>query len=346
MIRTALAICLLAAFPVSLAAQEAGPLVKIAPVQVQSGEQVRQFFGNVVAKETVDLAFQVGGQVMKLPIIEGQPLPQGALVAELDLRPFELALDQARVQLDQANRTLERLEKLQGSTVSQVTVDDAQTQAELARIAVENAERSLSDAKLTSPFDGLVASRNIAQFATVAAGTPVARLHDMSDLRVEIEVPEILFQRASSETQVKLMARFPSVDTPFELQIREFTAETSQVGQTFKITLGMAPPEGLTILPGSSVTVTATLFGDAGGAISVPGSAVVTANDGTATVMVFEPAGAAEGTVSRVPVEITPTATGDVAVTAGLQDGQEIVVSGANQLDDGAAVRRFTGFAN
>ena len=45
------------------------------------------------------------------------------------------------------------------------------------------------------------------------------------------------------------------------------------------------------------------------------------------------------------PVTITPTLSGDVAVTGGLQDGQEIVISGANMLEDGATVRRFTGFA-
>ncbi|KKL59883.1 hypothetical protein LCGC14_2210860, partial [marine sediment metagenome] len=37
---------------------------------------------------------------------------------------------------------------------------------------------------------------------------------------------------------------------------------------------------------------------------------------------------------------------GDVTVDAGLSDGQEIVVSGASQLEDGAAVRRFVGFGD
>ena len=42
-------------------------------IEVQSGDSAvtRQFFGHVVAKETVDLAFQVGGQIVELPVIEG-----------------------------------------------------------------------------------------------------------------------------------------------------------------------------------------------------------------------------------------------------------------------------------
>lgn len=327
------------------AAQENLKLVKLVEVTTSKSEITRQFFGHVAAKETVDLAFQVGGQVIDIPIVEGEPVAEGATIAQLDLEPFEIALDQALVQKDQADRTLERLQKLQGSSVSQVTVDDAETQTKLAEIAVRNARRSLNDAKLMAPFDALVAARNVAKFSTIAAGTPVARLHDMSELRVEIDVPEVLFQRAGRDPDVELWAKFPSSEDRFKLETREFNAETSQVGQTFQITLGMQPPENLVVLPGSSVTVFATLFGGPE-TLRIPNSAVITRNDGTPIVMVFEPDTANEGTVSAVEVTITPSPNGLVYVTGGLEVGQEVVASGANLLSDGERVLRFTGFSN
>lgn len=131
-------------------------LAKILEVQSEDGAVTRQFFGHVVARETVDLAFQVGGQIFELPLIEGARIDKGTVVAQLDLEPFELALDQARVQKDQAERTVERLQKLQGSTVSQVSVDDAETSLQLADIAVRNAERELNNATLLAPFDALL----------------------------------------------------------------------------------------------------------------------------------------------------------------------------------------------
>lgn len=325
-------------------AQEA-PLAKIVAVDVYDGSVTRQFFGRVTAKETVNLAFQVGGQIVSFPAIEGQPIPKGGLIAELDLEPFQLALDQARTQAVQADRNLARFQQLQGSSVSQVSVDDAQTQAELTAIAVRDAERSLRHARLEAPFTALVASRNVANFATIGAGTPVVRLHDMSELRIEIDVPEIVFQTAGESPDVDLTAKFPAIPGEFALELREFNAETSSVGQTFQITLGMAPPAGQVILPGSSVTVTAVLrLGQP--RLLIPRSAVLTGNDGSAAVMVFAPAGADEGTVSRQAVEIRPTATGEVEVIGGLEPGQEIIASGGTLLADGAAVRRFTGFGN
>lgn len=320
-------------------------LAKIVAVESEAPALARQFFGQVAAKETVELAFQVGGQIVEAPIVEGQVIAKGGLIAKLDLEPFELALDQARVQKEQAERVVERFQRLQGSSVSQVTVDDAETQLQLATIAERDAARSLRNATLLAPFDALVAARNVANFTTIGAGTSVVRLHDMSELRVEIDVPEVLFQRAGEDPDVDLFAKFPASEQQFPLGVREFNAETSQVGQTFRITLGMPPPENLVVLPGSSVTVFATLHGGQSG-VTIPQSAIVAADDGTTHVMVFSPAGAEDGTVAMTPVEISPDADGRMRVLNGLEAGQEIVASGANMLKDGERVRRFTGFSN
>ncbi|MEO3413298.1 efflux RND transporter periplasmic adaptor subunit [Roseovarius sp. CAU 1744] len=327
-------------------AQDAPKLAKIITVSSQSGDVTRQFFGRVVAKETVDLAFQVGGQLVDLTAIEGETIREGDLIAKLDAEPFELALDQAIANKEQAERTLERLETLKDSnTVSQVSVDDARTAAELADIAVRDAQRSLRHSELHAPFDALVATRNVANFSTVDAGTPIVRLHDMSELRVEIDVPEILFQQAGRDPAVDLQAKFPASEKQYRLEPREFNAETSQVGQTFQITLGMAPPKDIVVLPGSSVTVTVDIkSGDR--RIIIPASAVATSNDGSTHVMVFEDGEDGVGVVTSVPVEIRPTQFGATEVISGLVDGQAIVASGVTQLESGDRVRRFAGFAN
>lgn len=327
------------------AAMAETPVVKLATVTSGEGELHRVFFGKVVARETVDFAFQVAGQVVDFPVEEGSSVPRSALVAQMDLEPFELALEEAQARLDQARRTLDRYQKLVGSSVAESNLEDAQTQADLAEIAVRNAQRSLTNATLHAPFDAVVAARLVPNFSTVAAGTPVVRLHDMSDLRIEIDVPETLFQRAGRDPDLTLMAEFPSGTRTYPLKIREFNAETAEIGQTYRITLGMPQPEDLTILPGSSAKVFAAMkTGEQ--SIEIPTSAVVIGNDRTTHVMVFSPTGAREGTVTATPVDIEPTDTGTVRVTRGLTEGQEIVAIGASQLQDGDTVHRFIGFGD
>ncbi|WP_420584678.1 efflux RND transporter periplasmic adaptor subunit [Ruegeria sp.] len=326
-------------------AQDVGKPVKLMQVQETAPGFSRQFFGRVAARQTVDLAFQVSGQIVEMPVTEGFVIPKGELIAQLDQEPFQRRYDRAVLQKDQADRTVARLSRLRGTTASQVAVDDAETEAQLAEIAVRDAEYDLRHATLTAPFDALVSSRAVESFTTVSSGTPIVRIHDMSELRIEVDVPEILFQRSGQEDEITITARFPVSDEVFPLQIREFDAETSSVGQTFRIQFGLTPPEGLQILPGSSVTVNVQVQ-DGRTGIVIPPTAIVADASGELGVMVFSPVGADEGTVRRVPVTIEPTQTGDVRVLSGLSDGDEIVVAGVAALTDGQAVRRFTGFAN
>lgn len=315
-------------------------------MEVASGELgiTRQFFGNVVARQTVDLAFQVGGQIVQFPAQEGEVIPAGNLVAELDLEPFELQVRQAQLQLEQAERALTRLQQLTVS-VTEVQLQDAETQVALAEVARRNAEVALDNATLLAPFDALVAARNVANFSTIGQGTPVARLHDMSELRIEIDVPEILFQRAGGDADVRLEARFPTSDAIYPLEIREFNAEASTVGQSFRLTLALPSANGVAALPGSSVTVLATLI-DGGPPILVPSASLRIANDGAASVLRFNSDDGSVGTLEEIAVTIASNRDGLIEVTDGLSPGDVIVRAGAHALEDGQSVRRFESFSN
>lgn len=334
-------VLLLAALPA--VAQETVKPVKLVTVAAGEGDLTRNFFGEVVARETVDLAFQVGGQVIELPVIEGEEIAKDSLIAKLDLVNFERTVEQSRLNKERADRNVARLEKLSGNTVSQVSIDDAITEAGLADIALKNAEQNLDYATLHAPFDALVASRNVANFSTIAAGTSVVRLHDMSELRIEIDVPEILFQRAGEDPDVEIFGTFPASDRRFPLEVREFNAEAATVGQTYRLTLGMESPEGLRVLPGSSVTVSATIKSDQN-AMRLPASAAVIDTDGSVSVMVFSTTEDDIGSLTKTRVELEPAADGGFIVLSGLKDGDEIVSAGASSLEDGQTVRRFAGF--
>lgn len=330
--------------PVASGAETVPKPVKLMTTETGDARLERQFFGQVAAKQTVDLAFQVSGQILKFPVTQGFLAPKGSLIAELDLEQFELQLERARLQKGQADRTVARMAKLQG-TVSKVAMDDAETQAGLAEIAVRDAEYALRHATLKAPFDALISSREVALFTTVSAGTPIVRLHDMSELHIEVDVPEILFQQSEANDVLEITATFPVRDEEFPLRILEFDAEASNVGQTYRVTFLFEPPEGMQVYPGASTTV--RVLADAGDdIISLPATALVTNPSGQVGAMVFSPTGADTGSVTWTPVEIEPTQFGDFRVVSGLQGGEEIVLTGGGALTDGQSVRRFTGFAN
>lgn len=347
MTRLATLALLLSASISSVFAQTAEPVlrpVKLYTVVQETTGLSREFYGQVVARQTVDLAFQAGGQLVDFSVLEGQTVSEGELIAKLDTEPFELALEQARLRKSQTARDLDRLSRLSTSTVSQASRDNATTADGLADVTLRDAERALANATLNAPFDALVAERLVANFTTVSAGTPVARLHDLSELRVEVEVPEILFQRAGRDRDFEIHASFPGNPQTYPLEIREFTTDATSVGQSFKLTLFFVAGNVPEVLPGSSVTVSARKKNSNAG-FEVPTSALVPDLSGTTSVMVFEETADGGRVVTR-DVDVEVADDGSFVVTKGLKEGEEIVAAGVSTLTDGQAVRRFAGFPN
>lgn len=328
---------------------EPAPLRPVKLVTVTAGEPAvtRSFYGQVVARQTVDLAFQVGGQLEELPVRNGEEVVEGDLLARLDLEPFERAVARAELNLDAARRDYDRTRQLaQSNIASQVRADDAETALGLAEIELREARDALEDATLRAAFDGLVARRLVANYTTVAAGTPVLRLHDMSEPRVEIDVPERLFRRRGDLGSIRFEADLGEGVTGVPLTLAEYTAETSGISQTYRVDLALPPVEGYTPIPGRTATVRVSLPRADDGTLSIPPTALIATPERATQVMAFEPAGDDTGTVRPLPVTVVSREGTRIAVKAGeaLAPGMEVVATGAHLLTDGQRVRRFTGF--
>lgn len=316
---------------------------------------LRTFFGQVRARETADLSFGVGGTLERLPVAEGAVIEDGAMLAALDLAPFERAVERAALQLDQTERALTRAESLVETSVgTQTRADDARTARDLADVALREARDALEDAVIAAPYRALIAERLAANYTSVEPGTPIVRVHDISQMRVEIDLPERLVQQVPvrDRERVEFTARLPGSATPTVLELVEFHAQTEAVGQSYLFTFALpaSPPESPSgLLPGSSLTVTARLPVD-DRSVVLPPTAIVVNDERTPYVMVFEPADdtgqggpdSVQGTVRAVPVEVS-SANGTNFIVRGLPEDVELVRVGAHLLRDGQDVRRYTG---
>ena len=307
----------------------------------------RNFFGRVVARETANLAFPLSGTLADFPVEEGAIVEAGEVLAALDQAPFERAVERAAIELAQAERAFTRAAALVTRNVGPRTLaEDTKSARDLADVALREARDALDDATIAAPYRALVAQRLTANHVIVSPGTPIVRVHDISQARVEIDVPERLVQNLSLVDRISFRAKLPGHATPVPLALVEFHAETAAIGQSYRFTLTLpdVPTPGL--LPGSSLTVTAAIAQRVP-SLPVPATAIAADEDRRPYVMVFEPRdptveNASEGTVRAVPVTVT-TANGVSFSVDGLPPDTEIVGAGAHLLRDGQAVRRFTG---
>ncbi|SIT76259.1 RND family efflux transporter, MFP subunit [Yoonia rosea] len=320
--------------------------VKLIPAGGDAVQNERIFFGQVAALETVDLSFEVGGRLTMFEAREGQFVEKGVQIAALDLAPFERAVERATLELAQAERDLTRAQTLvQSNAASETQAENAETVRDLAAVSLREATDALDDARLAAPFRALVASRLTPNFANVAPGQPIVRLHDMSEVRVEIDVPERLFQSLSNVGEISFVGTSPLFDSEVPLVLREFNAETQNIGQSYRVTLALPSDEVQpAIIPGASMTVAARLSAGAAGAITLPPSAVSIGADG-ARVMLYTPAEDGQsGTVDWHSVDVSSLDGTEITVT-GIDPAALIVGAGIQMLRAGDTVRPFTGLS-
>lgn len=315
-------------------------LVQLGEVQSNAPETRHEFVGRVEARLSVDMAFQVGGQLADLPLTEGQRIAEGDLIARLDLEDFELARQEARVQLQQARTDLERQRTLhERGIASQAALDSAQTQYDLRLVALENAQRNLQYATLTAPFDGLVSRRLVDNFTIVSPGQPIVRIQDVGELRVSIPVSEDMVATFDQNNLVALEAAFSFLPgQTFSLIPRELVSEPDDTSNTYRAIAALPDDIPANILPGMTATVWAEVerSGPVTTDVMVPLAAVAERPDGSNSVWVYD---ADTGTVSPRMVETAGLRGSSVVVTDGVQAGDLIVTAGVSALHEGMEVR-------
>ncbi len=189
--------------PTSKPAETRARLVETVAVQAETGAVPVRGSGFVEARREVALAARVGGSITAVSdrLEAGLTVSEGEMLVQLDPRPFEAALEQARADAEATraeirflNQQIERVATLnQGGFASEERRDDlasqrAQATARLARLEaqVRARELDLEFTTISAPFDGRILSEAAAEGAVVQIGAELARLYATDVLEVVI----------------------------------------------------------------------------------------------------------------------------------------------------------------
>lgn len=333
----------------------AGPLaVAVAKVGIADVPVTLNALGTVTPLATVSVRPQVTGPITRILFTEGQMVRAGEVLAEIDPRPYQAALDQAQAQLkrDQAQLAnaridLQRYKNLlaqqsvseqqyatQGATVAQ---DEAIVAADTA--TVDTAKLNLGYCRISSPVSGLAGLRqvdvgNLVQANSTATIAVVTQLKPMS---VVFTVPE--------DTVRPILARFragekPAVDAwDRSMNTQLASGRLASIDNQIDITTGTLKLRALfnndkgELFPNQFVNVR-VLVDTQHGQVVAPAAAIQNGSAGNFVYVLQD-----DSTVSQRVVVIGAASGDKVAILQGLKPGETVVVDGADQLRDGAPVR-------
>lgn len=314
--------------------------IKTLVVGHDSTWRVKHYPGKVRAIKEVDLSFRIAGPLIELPIMAGQHVKKGQVIARMDPRDFTLRRNRAKALYDEAKRQYDRhLKLLNKKAVAQAEFDAVETNYQTALANYKEAEAALQDTWLRAPFDGVVARRFVENHQDVKEKVRIVSLQDISKLEVEVQVPERDIANKGVINNVDLSVRFdavPGINLPAE--VKEFSSVADQASQTFSVKVVFEKPEGLNVLPGMTAELLARSKPSNGGAslhFLVPLGAVF--SDATKQDNVWKVDQQAM-TVHKARVSVIRLEDTFAVVGQGLKPGDVIVTAGVHHLRDGARV--------
>ena len=307
--------------------------------RVESRSEIRKDFSGIVeAVDYVKLAFRVSGQIINLPVVEGQRVKKGQLIAAIDPRDLALqyaadksAYETAAAQVERNKRLLAR----QAISVQEYEISVSTFQQK--KSAYELSSNNMRDTRLTAPFDGSIEKRLVENYQRVNSGEGIVQLVNTKKLRIKFTIPDAYLYLLRSKDQ-RFRVEFDTYRGHiFNAKLEEYL-DISTDGTGIPVTITIDDPafdhalyevkpgftdvgpfleESMTVVPLSAI------FGE-----SVGNKTYVWVLNGNQVnrreVTVYSPMGDAQAFISK-----------------GLKAGETVVTAGVTQLVEGETVKEL-----
>jgi multidrug efflux system membrane fusion protein len=327
--------------------------VGVAKVATSDMQVTDAGLGTVTSLATVTVQTQISGVMQQVGFQEGQIVKKGDFLAQIDPRPYEALLQQAKGTLAhdqgllaQARIDLARYARLnRQDSIGRQTYEDQvyvvqQYEGSVAADegAVETQNVNLAFCHITSPINGRVGLRQVdpGNYITPSLANGLVVITQLDPISVIFTLPEDAVPAIQEQLAKGAKLQAVAYDRANTAELATGTLETidNQIDTTtgtVKLRALFANPDQK-LFPNQFVNIKLTVS-TLHGVLTVPNAAVQTGAPGS-FVYAVQP----DSTVAVVPVQIGLTDADKTQITDGLSKGQQVVVDGADRLRDGARV--------
>jgi len=328
------------------------------PVNVQAAEKTDanyydQFAGTVVALNSVELRSQVTGFITGIYFKEGEVVPKGKTLYEIDRRLYEAAYQQAQANLLSTQASYVRAQKdadrytqlaKQDAVARQIldnaiaTLETSRSQVAAATAAVSSARTNLGFSIIKAPFTGRIGISQVRLGAQIATGSTLLNtISSENPIAVDFVVDEGHIDRF-----IKLQNKALKQDSTFKVQLpggqnynhpgKISVIDRGVNNQTGTIRVRIRFPNPQNELVDGMSCVLNVLNTASGNQLVIPFKAVV---EQMGEYFVF----VAQDTIAKQhKIKIGPKVSSNIVVLSGIKEGDKIITDGLQKLRDGGHI--------
>lgn len=312
-----------------------GAADRVVPVAAEPAERgtiarTLSVTGTVEPIRVIGVNSRLGGEILELPVLEGDRVRQGQMLARLDDRELQAELRSAEASYEVAQAAFERAAQLRESEiVTQAEYERDRSAFAAAEARLDQIRTRLEYTTIRSPLDGVVTAKTNEVGDIIGTQARLFTIADVSTMVVRVAVSELdVVELAAGDSVRVTLDALP--DTPFAGRIRRIFPSADPATRLVPVEVALRG-DGVA-RPGFLARITFDLAAREG-VVLVPAGAIQGAGTQEFVFVV------AEGRAVRRPVTTGLTSRGRVEVVEHLEPGELVVVSGQNLLRDGTAVR-------
>lgn len=315
------------------------PLVSVFEAKPEKFEHYLELQGDVMTDQNVLIYPEMPGTLYRIYVQEGQKVAKGQLLASIDDGGLSSQLAQLKTQAELAKTTFERQKRLWEQNIgSEIQYLQSKTNYEAQQNAVRQLESQLAKSQIRAPFSGIIDDviKDQGTVVNPGPGSEVFRIVNLSDMYIDVEVPERHLNNVTSGKLVQVY--FPVLGDSVTTKVRQTGNYINPSNRSFSAEIPIPNKSGK-IKPNLTAKVKINDYTNEE-AILIPQSVVSENAAGEQYIYIVEKEESSEEvTAKKVVIETGKTQGDYLEVLAGIEKGDQIILEGARSVRDGQKVK-------
>lgn len=288
-------------------------------VQPQSVSETVEVAGSLIPMEETKIQAEVSGRVVHLNVKEGGTVSKGVILVKLFDGDLQTQLKKLQVQLQIAEKTLERQEELlKINGISQQDYDLIGLNVENLKIDMQAVKINISKTEIRAPYTGQLGLRNISLGSFISPSDIITTIREVDQLKLEFAIPERYAQSVEKGYQVSF--KVDGNDVAYKAAVIATENNIDISTRTLKVR-ALVKAQGTGLIPGVFAHVNLQL-GKNSKALMIPSQAIIP-QARNKQVIVYK-----NDSIQFKVIETGVRDSAYVEITSGLHEGDTVIISG------------------